>query len=129
MRRFGLVLVMSATIGSAQAASGDGPYHVLKTVKVGGEGGFDYVYADADGRRLYIARTGTTPRITVFNLDTLEPAGEIPSASAHGAAVDPKSHHGFATSKPVVMWDTKTMKTIKTIDVEGGPDGSHVRSV
>jgi hypothetical protein len=36
--------------------------------------------------------------------------------------VDPKSGHGFASSKPVVMWDTKTLKTIKTIDVQGGPD-------
>jgi hypothetical protein len=96
---------------------------VLKTAKVGGAGGFDYVYADEAGRRLYIARTGTSPRITVFNLDTLEPAGEIPNTSAHGAAVDPKSNHGFGTSKPVAMWDSKTLAPIKTIDVQGNPDG------
>jgi DNA-binding beta-propeller fold protein YncE len=72
---------------------------------------------------LYIARSGAGARISVFNLDTLEPAGEIPNASAHGAAVSTKSNHGFATSKPVVMWDTKTLATIKTIDVDGGPDG------
>ena len=100
-----------------------GPYKVLKTIKVGGVGGFDYVYADDVGRRLYIPRTGTPPRITAYNLDTLEPAGEIPNANARGAAVDPKSNHGFGSSKPVVMWDTKTLATIKTIDVEGGPDG------
>ena len=28
-----------------------------------------------------------------------------------------------ATSKPVAMWDAKTLATIKTIDVQGGPDG------
>jgi DNA-binding beta-propeller fold protein YncE len=122
MRLFCLVFV--ALIGLAQQ-----PYKVLRTAKVGGAGGFDYVYADATGRRLYVARGGTqgtppTPgRVTVFNLDTLEPAGEIPNASARGAAVDSKSGHGFASSKPVVMWDTKTLATIKTIDVEGGPDG------
>ena len=49
--------------------------------------------------------------------------GEIPNANARGVAVDPKSHHGFGSSKPVVMWDTKTLATIKTIDVEGRPDG------
>src|SRR5438094_203166 len=38
-------------------------------------------------------------------------------------AVDPKSGHGFASSKPVAMWDSKTLAPIKTIDVEGGPDG------
>ncbi len=100
-----------------------GSYKLIKTAKVGGDGGFDYVYADSAGRRLYIARSGNPGRMTVFNLDTLEPAGEIPNVSAHGAAVDPKSHHGFGTSKPVAMWDTKTMTLIKTIDVDGGPDG------
>jgi DNA-binding beta-propeller fold protein YncE len=96
---------------------------VIKTAKVGGAGGFDYVNADPVGRRLYIARSGNPGRMTVFNLDTLEPVGEIPNVSAHGAAVDPKSHHGFGTSKPVAMWDTRTLAPIKTIDVEGGPDG------
>jgi DNA-binding beta-propeller fold protein YncE len=120
---FAVAIAVLACIGLAQQAPVAGPYKVLKTAKVGGDGGFDYVYADAAGRRLYIPRSGAGGRITVFNLDTLEPAGEIPNASAHRAAVDPKSNHGFASSKPVVMWDTKTLATIKTIDVQGGPDG------
>lgn len=109
-----------AMTGFAQQA---GPYKVLKTAKVGGAGGFDYIYADSDGRKLYIPRTGNPSRVTVFNLDTLEPAGEIPNVSAHGAAVSTKSGHGFATSRPVAMWDSKTLMPIKTIDVQGGPDG------
>ena len=117
------IIALLVSIGWAQPAPAGGPYKVIKTAKVGGAGGFDYVYADVDGRRLYIARTGTTPRVTVFNLDTLEPAGEIPNANARGVAVDPKSGHGFCSSKPVVMWDTKTLATIKTIDVQGNPDG------
>ncbi len=107
-----------------------GPYKVLKTVKTGGLGGFDYIYADVAARRLYIPRgaqpTATPPvtaRITVFDLDTLAPAGEIPDTRANGAAVDAKSGHGFASSKPVAMWDTKTLKLIKTIEVQGNPDG------
>jgi len=99
------------------------PYSVQKKAKVGGTGGTDYIYADVDGRRLYIPRTGNPARITVFDLDTLAPVGEVPNASAHGAVVSTKSGHGFATSKPVVMWDTKTLATIKTIDVQGNPDG------
>ena len=127
MRRFCLIFAVGIAtvtfIGLAQQSSTDGPYQLLKTAKVGGDGGFDYVYADDAGRRLYIPRTGSTPRINVFNLDTLEPVGEIPNASARGAAVDPKSNHGFASSKPVVMWDAKTLATIKTIEVQGNPDG------
>src|SRR5689334_23360850 len=124
--RLSFVLVFGLAVAAglpAQEAMDAGPYKVLKTAKVGGDGGFDYVYADAADRRLYFPRSGASPRITVFNLDTLAPEGEIASSSGHGAAVDPKSHHGFATSKPVVMWDSRTLKPIKTIDVEGSPDG------
>jgi DNA-binding beta-propeller fold protein YncE len=120
---FAVGIALPALVGLAQQAPTAGPYKVLKTVKVGGDGGFDYVYADVVGRRLYIPRTGSAPRVTVFNLDTLEPVGEIPKAAAHGAAVDPKSNHGFASSKPVVMWDSKTLATMKTIDAQGNPDG------
>jgi hypothetical protein len=123
MRQFylaALVLVTSTAIALAQAPA---PYKVIKTAKVGGAGGFDYVYADAAGRRVYIPRSSTPPHMTVFDLDTLAPAGEIATPAARGAAVDPKSGHGFASSKPVVMWDTKTLKPIKTIDVQGNPDG------
>ena len=120
-------IAMAAAFGLAQQA---GPYKVLKTAKVGGLGGFDYIYADAAGRRLYIARGGdnnqTPPvpaRVTVFDLDTLVPVGDVPDTRAAGAAVDAESGHGFATSKPVAMWDTKTLKMIKTINVDGSPDG------
>lgn len=120
LRRFFAAAALTGCVALAQT----GPYKILKTMKVGGAGGFDYVYADAAGRRLYIPRSGATgARVTVFNLDTLESAGEIGDTNARGAAVSTKSGHGFASSKPVAMWDTKTMKPIKTIDVEGGPDG------
>jgi DNA-binding beta-propeller fold protein YncE len=116
------LVILSAT-GFAMKPVADGPYHVLKTAKVGGDGGFDYVYADSDGRKLYVARSGPAPRVAVYNLDTLEPAGEIPMTNARGAAADASTHHGFASSSPVAMWDTKTMALIKTIPVEGRPDG------
>jgi DNA-binding beta-propeller fold protein YncE len=128
MRRFGTGLAIRFAAGiiilASSAWAQTGPYKILKTVKVGGAGGFDYVYADSAGRRLYVPRSGQQgARISVFNLDTLEPVGEIANVNAHGAAVDPKSSHGFGSSKPVAMWDTKTLAPIKTIEVQGGPDG------
>src|ERR1700720_1191180 len=129
MRRFCLPVVcaagiaMLASVGFAQHDQTAGPYKVVKTAKVGGEGGFDYVYADAVGRRLYVPRSGPTSRITVFDLDTLEPAGEVPNVDGHGVVVDPKTNHGFVTSNPVVMFDSKTLAVIKTIAVQGNPDG------
>lgn len=123
MRRscFGIAVIFAFV--AALNAQGSGPYKVLKTARVGGAGGFDYVYADAAGRRLYIPRTGAGARITVFNLDTLEAAGEIPNVNARGVVVDADLGHGFASSKPVTMFDTKTLSVIKSIDVQGNPDG------
>jgi YVTN family beta-propeller protein len=116
------MIALAALVAPLSAQSADGPYKVLKTVKAGGDGGWDYVYADAANRKLYIPRSGPTARITVFDLDTLQAAGTIPG-NGHGAAIDAKSGHGFASSKPVAMWDAKTLAPIKTIEVQGNPDG------
>src|SRR5690242_4654678 len=117
----GITLVTTNACPPVTAAEA---YKIIKEAKVGGEGGFDYVFADAEGRRLYIPRSGgAASRVTIFDLDSLKPLGEIPhTIGVHGVAVDPKSHHAFSSSKPVVMFDTTTLKTIKTIEVEGNPD-------
>ena len=119
-----VVVVFAWCVGHALAADSNQPYKLLKTEKIGGAGGFDYVFADSDGRKLYIPRSGQDGRVTVFDLETLKPAGVIPQTrGVHGATVDPASGHGFCSSSPIVMWDTKTMQTIKTIPVQGNPDG------
>ena len=119
--QFTAALLTLALYGWTQTAPAAEPYKVVNTAKVGGAGGFDYVFADVDGRRLFIPRSS---RVTVFDLDMLKSLGEIPNTNGvHGVAVDPKSNHGFTSSKPVVMFDTKTLETIETIDVQGNPDG------
>jgi hypothetical protein len=130
MRRICPLIVFAAAIATlatavlAQHAPTDGPYKILKTAKVGGEGGFDYIFADVEARRLYIPRNGPMGHLMVFNLDTLEPAGEIANIIAGGATVDPKSHHGFSTTRgKLTMWDTNTLKVLKTFDIDGRPDG------
>jgi hypothetical protein len=128
MRRISLAVLtvavtMLASAGSSQAAPASGPYKILKTAKVGGEGGFDYISSDVENRRLYMPRSGAMGHLTVFNLDTLEPVGSIDAVHSGGAVVDPKSHHGFSTTKPLTMWDANTLQVIKMIDVDGRPDG------
>ena len=93
MRHICLKFVMTALVFATIAFAQQGePYKVLKSARVGGEGGWDYIFADTVGRRLYIPRgaakavvaTDTTAevpavaaRLTVFDLDTLKPVGEI----------------------------------------------------
>jgi DNA-binding beta-propeller fold protein YncE len=120
VRIAGVFSLVATAVPSSQAIGNEG-YSIIRSERVGGEGGYDYVYADSGGRRLYIPRDN---RVTVFDLDTLSPAGVIANAnSVHGVAVDPESHHGFCSSRPIVMWDTQTLAPITTIDVQGNPDG------
>jgi hypothetical protein len=127
------LIALSASIGVARQTATAGPYKVLQKARVGGEGGWDYIYADVADRRLFIPRGAVRPapgadaspaagdRIVAYNLDTLEPAGEIADTGGNGVAVCPKSDHGFASSHPSVsMFDPKTLKLIKKIDVPQG---------
>ena len=148
MRRLSIVSLATfaalAPMAAAQQPASTGPYSVLKTARVGGEGGTDYLYADTVGRRLYIprgavraapatetapAREEVAPRITVFELETLAPVGEIltaPNSQGNGVAIDPRSGHGFSSSRPqITMFDTKTLKLLKSIPIDSGvgPDG------
>ena len=116
----GLALAGLLNAGLIASAAENGPYKIVNSSQTMGTGGIDYVYADNDSRRLYVPRGS---EVLVFDLDTLKAAGAITNARARGVAVDPKSHHGFCSSSPVVMWDTKTLEPLKKIDVQGRPDG------
>ncbi len=114
---------MAATVALAVASFGQAfaaePYKIVNTAQFMGAGGLDYVFADSAERRLYVARG---PQVHVFDLDTLKETGTV-TGQGHGAVLDPLSHHGFVSSRVIVMFDTKTLETIKTITVQGNPDG------
>jgi DNA-binding beta-propeller fold protein YncE len=140
-----LAVVTTFPLGAQQPVSfSETPYHVLTRARVGGEGGWDYIFADPVGRRLYIprgmvraaaatdstpARDAVAPRIAVYNLDDLKPVGEIataPNSQGNGVAVDPRSGHGFSSSRPqITMFDTKSLQLLKSIPIDSGvgPDG------
>jgi len=125
--KFGCMVVAGVIAASMLAAGAraqeSGPYSVTRIQLTGGDGGWDYITADPDGRHLFVARSGPAGHIGVYNLDTLEQIGDIPNVSAHGGAVDTETGHGFATSSPVTMFDAKTFAVIKKIDTGGHPDG------
>ncbi|HEY1794320.1 MAG TPA: hypothetical protein VGG34_15505 [Opitutaceae bacterium] len=116
------LIAIAALLAAPRCASAaEATYALQKTVAIGGEGGFDYLYADSDARRLYIPRGS---RIDVFDLDSLKMVGDIAGTkSVHGVAIDPASHHAFSSSQPVVMWDSRTLAPLGTVTVQGNPDG------
>ena len=72
-----ILTVMLSLSGFANAQD-SGPYKVLKIELIGGDGGFDYVTADPDGRNLYVARSGPAGHIGVYQPRYAGPGGRYP---------------------------------------------------
>src|SRR6058998_682924 len=110
----------SRTAAPAPASSG---YHVIKTIPVGGEGGWDYVYVDSDARRVYVSR-GT--HVVVVDADTYAVVGDIPDTQGvHGIAVVSDLGRGFVSNgraNNATIFDLKTLKTIGTVNTGTNPD-------
>ena len=113
-------VVFSHAAAPAPAGSG---YHVIKTVPVGGEGGWDYVYVDSDARRVYVSRGTHT---IVLDADTYAVVGDIPDTQGvHGIAVASELGRGFTSngrSNDVTIFDLKTLKSSGTVKTDANPD-------
>ena len=112
--------VFFAAAGQAPGASG---YSVIKIVPVGGEGFWDYLSVDSDGRRLYISH-GT--HVQVMDIDSCSLVGDIPDTQGvHGIALAPELGRGFTSNgraNTVTIFDLKTLKTIGTVNAGTNPD-------
>lgn len=119
----GIALGAGLTPPVAAAPASFAPYHLIKTVPLPGDGGWDYLAVDSAARRVYITHS---THVSVVDLDTGAVIGDIADTSGvHGVAVDPKSGHGFTSngrSSTVTMFDLKTLKPLKQIPVGDGPD-------
>jgi outer membrane protein assembly factor BamB len=117
-----LVTVISVSLAMALAATGPG-YHVATTYKVGGDGGWDYLTADASARRLYISR-GT--HVIVLDADSGKNVGDIADTpGVHGIALAPELGRGFTSNGregTVSIFDLKTLATSSKVKVGDNPD-------
>ena len=118
------VAICTCVIVVAPAAAQSAPtYSVVRSMVIGGDGGWDYVYADSAARRLYVARA---TRFMVVDLDSGKVAGEIPDTpGAHGVALVPDLGIGFTTNgreNTSSVFDLKTLKVSEKIKTGEGPD-------
>jgi DNA-binding beta-propeller fold protein YncE len=113
------LLALSLT-AIAQAGPG---YKVVKTWKLGGDGGWDYLTVDSDGRRVFIARA---TRVMVVDADSGKSLGEIPDTpGVHGVALAPEFGRGFISDggeDMVTIFDLKTLKPLNKVKVGTRPD-------
>ncbi len=121
MRRFlisGLVVAAATCVTAAPTG-----YHILGEVKIGGEGGWDYLSVDGAFRRLYLSHA---THVAVIDIDALKVVGDIPDTpGVHGIAIAPELNRGCVSNgrgNNVTMFDLKTLATLGQVAVGRNPD-------
>jgi DNA-binding beta-propeller fold protein YncE len=120
-----MALCAALTFAQPQQAEARDParYDKVHTIKIGGDGGWDFLEVDAANRKLHVARGN---RVVVVDLDTEQVVGEIPDTpGVHGIAFVPDLNRGFTSNggdSTVTAFDLKTLKTLGKIKAEGRPD-------
>lgn len=98
---------------------------VVKTLSVGGQGGWDYLTVDPQTYRLYVPRGTHT---MVLDSQTGQTVADIPGQKiAHGVAIVPQAGRGFISdgggAGAVVIFDLKTNAVLGSIAAQPDADG------
>jgi DNA-binding beta-propeller fold protein YncE len=109
---------------SAHPARGADPqYKLIKEIPIGGGSGWDYLTADADGRRLYVTHR---TKVVVIDMDQDKIVGEVlDTPGVHGFVVAPEAKRGFSSNgqeNKCSIVDLETLKTIQKVPTGGNPD-------
>ena len=122
MRKFGICLVGALLAAPLLQAASTG-YHLLGEIKVGGEGGWDYLTVDPASRRLYVSHA---THVAVLDIDAGTVVGDIPDTpGVHGIALAPELNRGFISngrSNTVTIVDLRTLKAVGTAATGENPD-------
>jgi len=88
---FSLVLLSAVTAIAASTG-----YHIIKEIKIGGEGGWDYLTMDSASRRLYVSHN---THVVVVDVDAGKIVGDIPDTQGvHGIAIVQQLNRGFTSN-------------------------------
>ena len=89
------ICVLLLSPGIFHAAPQNSGYRVIRTIPLGGEGGWDYVTVDSDAKRIYIPRS---THVMVLGEESGKVIGDIQGMNElHGVAVAPEFIRGFVT--------------------------------
>src|SRR5713101_1213227 len=98
------------------APQSSGGYHLIRTIPLGSEGGWDYITVEPDAKRIYAPRTEA---IQVVDEVSGKLIGEISGMKGlHGIAVAPEFNRGFVTGNegPEALIYTVDLKALKVTD-------------
>ncbi|HTL66082.1 MAG TPA: YncE family protein [Lacunisphaera sp.] len=118
------VATIVLALGFVPRLVADGPYHFLKEIPIGGDGGWDYLSVDPAAHRLYVSH-GT--EVVVVDTARDEVVGTIADTpGVHGLAVAADLQRGFTTNgreNKVGIVDLATLRTLAKVDTGANPDG------
>src|SRR5437667_3240712 len=93
--RFEILIVYCVVLAQAAPAA-EAQYHFLKEIPIAGEGGWDYLSIDPQGRRLYVAHN---TKVDAVDLDKEQAVGEITDTpGVHGFAIAHDLGRGFSSN-------------------------------
>src|SRR5437879_10482577 len=121
-----LLTALAVLLTTTLATPGVGHAQAFKVEKfdIKGDGGTDYVAAEAGTGRVFVSRAN---HMMVVEGATGKVLGDIPNTpGVHGAGLVTKAGHGFTTNggdETVTMFDLKTLAVLKQIKVGPGLDG------
>ncbi len=115
---------IALALAIAYAAELHAAYHVVRHIKIGGTGGWDYLTVDSAARRLYLSHSD---RVEVVDIDHQKVIGTIPKTEGvHGIAIAPDLHRGFVSNGragTMTIFDLDKLTTIAEVKVTGdNPD-------
>ena len=128
VRTLAIAIFLSVGLGGIQTAAAapatDPSYTLTRTIKVGGDGGWDYVTLDPAGKTLYVTRTTHT---MVIDTATGKVVHDIPgTARAHGVALVPEAGRGFISDgkgASVLVFDLNSGATLGKVPAAEDADG------
>ena len=116
-------LFAASNLPAAPQSAGGSGYHLIKKVKLGGTGGWDYLEVDPATHRLFISR-GT--HYIVVDPDQGKIIGDIPgSQRAHGIAFANEFNKGFTTdghNGDSTIFDLTSLKVLDKVKTDKDSD-------
>lgn len=125
LRRVLCFAFLLGAVGCASEASNQltASYHFIKSIPVGGEGGWDYLAVDSTAQRLYVTHS---TKVVVIDTQRDSVIGEIDSLpGVHGFAVAPSLGLGFASNgaeNKAAVVDLETLTILRRVDTGENPD-------
>jgi len=117
------LLISTILLATSCQVRGQANYSLVRKTIIGGEGGWDYLTVDVEGRRLFVSHGN---QVEVLDIKTHKKLGTITGTPGiHGIAIVSKAGRGVTTNgraNTATLFDLKTLDKIAELPTGKNPD-------